>query len=299
MLERKMVQVIEQVFDISPNVTALTNWSNAVYNYLITKIQSLQLEHNMRHCTVLLISTDKGPQLVFSPPWADKPVINFDTLSDQYFISHTYEQKMKIARAASVSDTNMKNAQANVVKHKDPGLEELGDPRDVHNYLLDSGATQHMTPCLADLEDVVEGRKLGVEVADGHIIKCPATGKIRITMIDNDGNPIEAKLHNVMHVPGLNRRLFSITHFAHHGHYAVFRNAATTLHFAPSWARVSLTTPHRDQAFVANSIVIEQHDLSDDKEKNYHPVPTYRNKEADSKRLPLELVHARLEAQQV
>jgi hypothetical protein len=38
---------------------------------------------------------------------------------------------------------------------------------DLHNYLLDSGATQHMTPRLADLEDVVEGRKLGVEVAEG------------------------------------------------------------------------------------------------------------------------------------
>ncbi len=48
-----------------------------------------------------------------------------------------------------------------------------------------------MTPRFADLEDVVEGRKLGVEVADGHIIKCPATGKIKIEMIDDDGNPIE------------------------------------------------------------------------------------------------------------
>jgi hypothetical protein len=135
-----------------------------------------------------------------------------------------------------------------------------------------------MTPRLADLEDVVEGRKLGVEVADGHIIKCPATGKIRIGMIDDDGQPIEAKLHDVMYIPGLNRMLFSITCFAHHGHYAVFCNAATTLHFVPSWARVSLTTLHRDQAFVAHSTVTAQHEESDKKEK-YHPVRTYRNKE--------------------
>jgi hypothetical protein len=113
-------------------------------------------------------------------------------------------------------------------------------------------------------------------------------------MIDDDGKPIEAKLHDVMYVPGLNRRLFSITHFAHHGHYAIFRNVATTLHFAPFWARVSLPTPHRDQAFVANSLVTAEHDESEEKENNYHPVPTYRNKETDSKRLPLELVHARL-----
>jgi len=200
---------------------------------------------------------------------------------------------LKVARGASASDKGLEEeiAKANVVKHKDPGLDELGDPRDLHNYLLDSGATQHMTPHLADLEDVVKGRKLGVEVADGHIIKCLATGKIRINMIDDDGNPIEAKLHDVMYIPGLNRRLFSITRFARHGHYAVFCNAATTLHFAPSWARVSLTTLHRDQAFVANSTVTKQHEESD-KKGNYHPVPTYRNKETDSKRLPLELIHA-------
>jgi len=142
---------------------------------------------------------------------------------------------LKVARGASASDKGLEEeiAKANVVKHKDPGLDELGDPRDLHNYLLDSGATQHMTPHLADLEDVVKGRKLGVEVADGHIIKCLATGKIRINMIDDDGNPIEVKLHDVMYIPGLNRRLFSITCFARHGHHAVFRNAATTLHFAP------------------------------------------------------------------
>jgi len=116
-------------------------------------------------------------------------------------------------------------------------------------------------------------------------------------MIDDNGNPIEAKLHDVMYVPGLNRRLFSITCFAHHGHYAVFCNATTTLHFAPTWARVSLSTPHRDQAFVANSTVTEQQkELSEENKGQYYPVPAYRNKESDAyyKRLPLELVHARL-----
>jgi hypothetical protein len=291
MLACKMVHVIKQVFNIHPNGTALTNWSNTVYNYLITKIQSLQHKQNMSHCTVLLISTDEGPQLTFYLPWADTPAVNYDNSADQYFILHICNQEIKVARAASASDTNS-TEKANNVKCKDPPIEELGDPRDLHNYLLDSGTTQHMTPRLANLEEVVEGRKLGVEVADGHIIKCPATGKIRISMIDDNGNPIEAKLHDVMYVPGLNRRLFSITRFAPHGHYAVFQNATITLHFAPSWARVSLTTPHREQAFVANSMVMEQQQESEI--VSYHQIPTHRNKETDYKRLPLELVHARL-----
>jgi hypothetical protein len=46
----------------------------------------------------------------------------------------------------------------------------IGDPRNLNNYLPDSGATQHMTPRLEDLMEVVEGQKLGVEVADGHIM---------------------------------------------------------------------------------------------------------------------------------
>lgn len=128
------------------------------------------------------------------------------------------------------------------------------------------------------------------------LLNVPPQEKLGINMIDDDGNPIEAKLHDVMYIPGLNRRLFSITRFARHGHYAAFRNATTTLHFFPSWARVTLTTPHREQAFVAHSTVAEQSESSDENESQYHPVPTFQNKETDNyyKRLPLELVHARL-----
>jgi len=45
-----------------------------------------------------------------------------------------------------------------------------------------------MTPRLADLQNTVEGQKLGVEVADGHIIKCLTTGNIQISMQDDNGN---------------------------------------------------------------------------------------------------------------
>eukprot|EP00590_Aulacoseira_subarctica_P006147 CAMPEP_0172417890 /NCGR_PEP_ID=MMETSP1064-20121228/4386_1 /TAXON_ID=202472 /ORGANISM="Aulacoseira subarctica , Strain CCAP 1002/5" /LENGTH=67 /DNA_ID=CAMNT_0013156457 /DNA_START=43 /DNA_END=242 /DNA_ORIENTATION=+ len=67
-----------------------------------------------------------------------------------------------------------------------------------------------MTPRRADLFDVVEGQNLGVEVADGHIIKCTTTGKIAVDMLDDEGNGVqEAVLENVMYVPGLTQRLFS------------------------------------------------------------------------------------------
>jgi hypothetical protein len=49
-----------------------------------------------------------------------------------------------------------------------------------------------MTPRRADLFDVVEGQNLGVEVVDGHVIKCSVTGKIQLQMMDDNGHVLEA-----------------------------------------------------------------------------------------------------------
>jgi hypothetical protein len=181
---------------------------------------------------------------------------------------------------------------ANTVKRKDPTIDQIGDPRNLQNYLLDSGATQHMTPRFEDLEEVVEDRHLGVEVADGHIIRCPATGKIRISMLDDNGNPLEVKLQDVMYVPGLSRRLFSITRFVRHGHHATFTKGTTILKFAPSWAVVSLVNHIRAAAFAADSTVIAKKEIPN----TYHEIPAYRNANVPTrhKRLPLELIHVRL-----
>jgi len=107
--------------------------------------------------------------------------------------------------------------QCNRVQATSPSIEELGDPSNVNNYLPDSGATQHMTPRQANLYDAVEGQKLGVEVADGHIIQCSTTGKVKIVMTDDNGRTLTAELHGCMYIPGLSRRLFSITKFASNG----------------------------------------------------------------------------------
>jgi hypothetical protein len=98
-----------------------------------------------------------------------------------------------------------------------------------------------MTPRRADLFDVVEGQNLGIEVADGHVIPCSITGKIRLDMTDDNGEPLNAVLHDVMYVPGLSRRLFSITRFAKHGHYATIRHGSTTLYFGEQRSPVTLT----------------------------------------------------------
>jgi len=131
-------------------------------------------------------------------------------------------------------------ALSNAVKVRDPSLDEIGDPANLNNYLPDSGATQHMTPRREDLYDAVEGQSLGVESANGHIIRCSTTGKVKISMIHNNGNNLVAKLHGCMYVPGLSRRLFSITKFATNGHRASITKDNVTLYFGPQACLVTI-----------------------------------------------------------
>jgi len=92
-----------------------------------------------------------------------------------------------------------------------------------------------MTPRRQDLYDAVEGQKLGVEVADGHIIQCTATGIVKISKVDDNNIPLLAELQGCMYVPGLSHRLFSITKFATNAHKAsITKNAVICEHTAHS-----------------------------------------------------------------
>lgn len=62
-------------------------------------------------------------------------------------------------------------------------------------------------------------------MADGHMIKCMITGKIKIEMMDDNGEMVTATLLGCMYVPGLSRCLFGITRFANQGHHAMQRSA--------------------------------------------------------------------------
>jgi hypothetical protein len=95
----------------------------------------------------------------------------------------------------------------------------------------DTGASSHFTPFLLDLKEVEEGLDFGVEVADGHIVKCTEREIVEINMIADDGLPVKANLHGLIYVPGLKRRLFSVTAFASRGHYAIVKKNEIQLMF--------------------------------------------------------------------
>jgi hypothetical protein len=203
--------------------------------------------------------------------------------SDGSSSSHASTMDLEEAFAAITG-----TASALAVRRKDPATAEIGESYDLANFLPDSGATQHMTHCQADLFDVVERQNLGVKVADGHVTKCSTTGKIQLQMTDDNGNPLNAVLHDVMYIPGLSRRLFSITWFAKHRHYATIRNGSTTLYFGPQHSPVTLTSEGR-QPMAADVTVTSI-------TAKPHLVLCSRNHDhsANKRRTALELVHQRL-----
>jgi hypothetical protein len=95
-----------------------------------------------------------------------------------------------------------------------------------------------------------------------------------------------------MYVPGLNRRLFSVTQFAQHGHHTIVQQHGTTLLFG---ARLlPITIPHHKNSRIMASNLSVTNSPNEDAYPCYHRVPAYRNKDQDKKRLPLELLHLRL-----
>jgi hypothetical protein len=166
-----------------------------------TKLTTLATVGEMR--VLLVTTTDCGINITIYPENYHQPIVHHVTGDNYYYVTHRYNSIFA----------------------------QVADPSNLNNCLPNSGATQHMTPRLADLQDMVGGQKLGIKVADGHVIKCSSTGTIYIAMQDDNGIPFQATLQDVMYVSGLSRRLFSLTKFAKHGHHALVKNNATILYF--------------------------------------------------------------------
>jgi len=234
----------------------------------------LELQYTKADTYLTVTNTDSGLQLTFYPIGAAKPTLHLRVATEQYFF--TYNSSPSHAQAAMAQIDNLEKKKSKANKVKDPTIQEIGDPRNLNNYLPDSGATQHMTPCLADLVDTGEGQKLGVEVADGHIIKCTTTGNTRISMQDDNGNPFNATLSEVMDIPGLSRHLFSITQFAQHGHRALVQEHGTTLWFGPRNLPVTIPYNKTGKSMASNLAVLKSDINHND---TYHKIPTYLNKD--------------------
>ena len=89
--------------------------------------------------------------------------------------------------------------------------DKYGDSLQLTNWILDSGATCHMTPEVTDfITGSLEDTDKYIEVADGNHVTEKQKCQVRIIMYDDNGNPFIATLHSVLLAPDLSSRLFSI-----------------------------------------------------------------------------------------
>ena len=83
-----------------------------------------------------------------------------------------------------------------------------------NGWLIDSGATLHMTPHRSDLFDY-DTLSAGVvaTIADGKKLRVHGRGTVNLTGLDDR----RVKMMNVLYIPGLKRRLLSVGRLAERG----------------------------------------------------------------------------------
>ena len=99
----------------------------------------------------------------------------------------------------------------------------FGDSSELTNWILDSGATCHMTPDVSDfIPGLLEDTDNHIEVAEGHQIMAKQKGQVQIKMCDNNRYPFIATLHYILLAPDLCDKLFSIITLMNLGHTCLF-----------------------------------------------------------------------------
>ena len=106
---------------------------------------------------------------------------------------------------------------------------EFGDSLQLTNWILDSGATCHMIPKVSD--HLLEDRDKYIEVADGHHVHGKAKSTCSNKMCDNNGDTFIAPLRNVLLVPYLCNRLFSIIALMNSVRTCLFHEGFCTVYF--------------------------------------------------------------------
>ena len=109
---------------------------------------------------------------------------------------------------------------------------EYGDSSQLTNWILDSGATFHMTPEVTDFIPVsLEDTDKYIEVADGHHVTAKQKVSVLIQMCDDNGDKLVTTLYNVLLSPDLFDRLFSIITLMNAGHTCLFHKGFCTMYF--------------------------------------------------------------------
>jgi hypothetical protein len=93
-------------------------------------------------------------------------------------------------------------------------------------WLLDSGASSHMSPSRSDFETYAQlNEMIEVRIADGEALTAVGVGNVRLVLPDGT----TAVVSEVLHIPGLDRRLMSVAKLVQRGFEVVFGQSKCTI----------------------------------------------------------------------
>ena len=177
-------------------------------------------------------------------------------------------------------DQKIYASMARMSRNEKRSSDNYGDSSQLTNWILDLGATCHMTPEVSYfIPGSLEDTDKYIEVADGHHVTAKQKGQAQTQMCDNNGKPSITTLHNVLLAPDLCDRLFLIITLMNSGHACMFHKGFCTVYFRAK-EKNTVTLPHSEQrkhAFLGK--------IMDMSKKKKLPA---------RKKIALELLHQRL-----
>jgi hypothetical protein len=155
------------------------------------------------------------------------------------------------------------------------------------HWLVDSGATVHMTPFINDLHPAsIKSCRVPVRIANGGIIFATHRGQVRLVVTDkNSRRRYTITLHQVLCVPDLDRRLISVDGLTDYGHRVEFHDRLASIRFNvrnPSLPQLLIRAPSRYQYNkVLETIDWDQNEIQLSDDMNRESVDVNRRMDRD------------------
>ena len=170
-------------------------------------------------------------------------------------------------RWASANSSNEVHHETNhieVLSSKNQDLNNSGYTN-ISEWLVDSGCSIHMTPYESDLITDKKKSNVLVQVANGNIVKAQSIGTTRIKINDITGKPPQdVLLEEVLYIPGLSRRLFSVSQWTNSGGVCSFGVDKCTLSYKAPNDNISFSQTihapfnlHHDTSFLTPTTALQ------------------------------------------